>query len=127
MFPERGERLATKSLYVGNLPYSTTEDELKGLFESWGPISEVRIVQGRGFGFVDMPEENVPAAIEATNGKDFQGRTLTVTEARPRAERTAGYAGGSRGGYGGGSRPGGGGGRTGGGGGGGRSGGGGRW
>lgn len=100
-FPERGERLATKSLYVGNLSYSTTEDELRALFEPYGPVSEVRIVAGRGFGFVDIPEERAAEAIEQLNGKEFQGRTLAISEARPRAERTGGGFGGGRGGGGG--------------------------
>lgn len=90
--------MANKSLYVGGLPYSTVDEELKSLFEEWGPVAEVRIIQGRGFGFVELPEENAAAAIEATNGKDFQGRTLTVNEARPRTES------GGRGGGGGGGR-----------------------
>lgn len=92
--------LANKSLYVGNLSYSTTEEELKSLFDPWGPVAEVRIIQGRGFGFVDVPEEKAAEAIEQTNGKEYQGRTLTVNEARPRAESR----GGGRGGYGGGRR-----------------------
>lgn len=96
--------MATKSLYVGNLSYSTTEEELKSLFDPWGPVSEARIVAGRGFGFVDVPEENAADAIEQTNGKEYQGRTLTVNEARPRAERTSGGYGGGRGGGGGGGR-----------------------
>ncbi len=104
--------MADKSLYVGNLSYSATEDDLKELFEPWGPVSEVRIVQGRGFGFVDLPEENAAEAIEQTNGKEYQGRTLTVNEARPRAEaRTGGRGYGGGEGYG---RGGGGGGRGGG-------------
>ncbi len=82
--------MADKSLYVGNLSYSTTEDDLKGLFEPWGPVSEVRIIQGRGFGFVDVPEEKAAEAIEGTNGKEYQGRTLTVNEARPRTEGRGG-------------------------------------
>lgn len=97
--------MATKSLYVGNLSYSTTEEELRELFEPYGPVSDARIVQGRGFGFVDVPEENAADAIEATSGKEFGGRTLTVNEARPRPERTGG---GGRGGYGGGGYGGGG-------------------
>lgn len=114
--PGKRTALATKSLYVGNLSYETTEDELKSLFEPWGPVSEVRIVQGRGFGFVDVPEENAAEAIAQTNGKEHRGRTLTVSEARPREPRTGG--GGGRGGYGGGGGGyGGGGGRGGGGGG----------
>jgi RNA recognition motif-containing protein len=100
--------LATKSLYVGNLSYGTTVDELRSLFDPWGPVSDIRIVEGRGFGFVDIPEENAANAIEQTNGKEYQGRTLTVSEARPRESRAgAGTRGGysSRGGgYGGGGR-----------------------
>ncbi len=99
--------MATKSLYVGNLPYSVTEQVLSDFFAPYGPVTEVRIVEGRGFGFVDVPAENVEAAIEATNNKDFGGRTLTVNEARPRGEggggRTGGGGGGrSSGGFGGG-------------------------
>lgn len=94
--------MAVKSLYVGNLAYSTSEEELKQLFEPYGPVTEARIVQGRGFGFVDVPEENVAQAIEETNGKEFQGRTLTVNEARPRGEGRGGGGGGYGGGGGGG-------------------------
>jgi cold-inducible RNA-binding protein len=94
--------LATKSLYVGNLPYSVTEDELRTMFEPYGPIEEVRVIQNKGFAFVDVPQENVEAAIEATNGKDMGGRTVTVNEAKPREDRPRGGGGGDRGGYGGG-------------------------
>lgn len=89
--------MATKSLYVGNLSYSATEEEVRGLFEPYGPIAEIRIIQNKGFGFVDIPEENVAAAIEGTNGKELGGRTLTVNEARPRTERGGGFGGRSRG------------------------------
>jgi len=95
--------MANKSLYVGNMPYSTTEDSLRELFEPFGPISEIRIIGDKGFAFVEVPEENMEAAIEATNGKDLGGRTLTVNEARPRTERSGGGGGrGRSGGYGGG-------------------------
>jgi cold-inducible RNA-binding protein len=107
--------LANKSLYVGNMSYNTTETDIRELFEPYGPIAEVRIIGDKGFGFVEIPEENMQAAIDAINGKEFGGRTLTVNEARPRTERGGGGGGGGRGGYGGG-----GGGRGGGGGGGGR-------
>jgi len=100
--------MANKSLYVGNMPYNATEDDLRELFEPFGPVAEIRIIGSKGFGFVDVPEENVAAAIEAVNGKDLSGRTLTVNEARPRTERTGG-GGGGRGGYGGGGGGGGGG------------------
>ncbi|MHB1458343.1 MAG: RNA recognition motif domain-containing protein [Armatimonadota bacterium] len=99
--------MASKSLYVGNLPYTSTEDDLRAYFSQWGPVTEVRIVQGRGFGFVDIPEENAADAIEQTNGKDFQGRALNISEAKPKTEgRTGGFSG-PRSGSGGGGRSGG--------------------
>lgn len=88
--------MANKSLYVGNLSYDATESDLRALFEDFGPIAEVRLIGGKGFGFVDIPEENVAAAIEATHGKEMGGRTLTVNEARPRTERRGGFGGGGR-------------------------------
>ncbi len=80
--------MASKSLYVGNLPYSTTEEELRQMFEPFGPVEDIRVIHNKGFGFVDVPEENMAAAIEATNGKDMGGRTVTVNEARPKPERS---------------------------------------
>ena len=94
-------RMATKSLYVGNMSYNTTEGELRTMFEPYGPVAEVRIIGDKGFAFVEIPEENMQAAIDATNGKESGGRTLTVNEARPRTERSGGGGGGGRG-YGGG-------------------------
>lgn len=86
-------------LYVGNLPYSTTGEELEVAFTEYGEVASANVVQdrdtgrSRGFGFVEMPsDESAKAAIEAMNGKDFNGRNLVVNEARPRPE------GGSRGG-----------------------------
>jgi RNA recognition motif-containing protein len=90
--------MANKSLYVGNMSYNTTESEIRDLFEPFGPIVEVRIIGDKGFGFVEIPEENMAAAIEATNGKEVGGRTLTVNEARPKTERPRGGGGGGRGG-----------------------------
>lgn len=81
------------------MSYNTTENELRTLFEPYGPIADVRIIGDKGFGFIEIPEENMQAAIDATNGKEFGGRTLTVNEARPRPERSGG---GGRGGFGGG-------------------------
>jgi RNA recognition motif-containing protein len=95
---KKARNLATKSLYVGNLSFSATEDELRQLFEQFGPIAEIRVIGNKGFGFVDLPEENVAAAIEATNGKEVGGRTLTVNEARPRPERSDDSRGGRGGG-----------------------------
>lgn len=100
--------MANKSLYVGNMSYNTTEGDIRTLFEPFGPIAEVRIIGDKGFGFVEIPEEQMAAAIEATNGKELGGRTLTVNEARPKTERSGGggrgYGGGGGrgGGYGGG-------------------------
>lgn len=102
--------MANKSLYVGNMAYSTTENDLRTLFEAHGPVAEVRVIGDKGFAFVEIPEENMAAAIEATNGKEIGGRTLTVNEARPRTERTGGGGGGYGGGGGGGRSSGGGGG-----------------
>ncbi len=95
--------MANKSLYVGNMSYSTTENDLTTLFDSYGPIAEVRVIGDKGFAFVEIPEENMAAAIEATNGKEVGGRILNVNEARPKTERSGGGGRGGRGGgYGGG-------------------------
>lgn len=94
--------MANKSLYVGNMSYNTTEGDIRTLFEPFGPIAEVRVIGDKGFAFVEIPEENMAAAIEAANGKELGGRTLTVNEARPKTERSGGGGGGGRGGYGGG-------------------------
>ena len=124
--------MANKTLYVGNLSYSSTEETLLSAFAPYG-ASSARIVEGRGFGFVDVDADQLEAAIGDKHGSQLDGRTLTVNEARPRGEGGGGGGGGRSGGYGGGGRSsgggyGGGGGRSGGGGyggGGGRSGGGG--
>jgi len=120
--------LATKSLYVGNVSYSSTEESLLEAFGAHQP-SNVRIIEGRGFAFIDVPADNLEAAIADMNGKQVDGRTLTVNEARPKASGGGGGGGGRSGGGGygggGGGYGGGGGGGYGGGGGGGRSGGGG--
>src|SRR5258708_20205504 len=79
--------MATKSLYVGNLPYDITEQDLRNLFEAWGPVAETRLISARGFGFVEVPAEKAADAITAMNGKDFKGPALVVNEARPRTER----------------------------------------
>ena len=93
-------------LYVGNLSFNTTETDLQDLFATVGPVQETLIMQdrmtmkSRGFGFVTMSEAgDAQKAIAQFNGKQIDGRALTVNEARPREER----AGGGGGGYGGGS------------------------
>jgi len=78
--------MASKSVYVGNLPRDTSEQELRDLFAQWDP-TDVRLIRDKGFGFVDLPEEKTGEAISAMNGKDFRGRPLTVNEARPREDR----------------------------------------
>jgi len=97
-------------LYVGNLGYSVTEEQLQELFATYGQVKEVTIVEGRGFGFVEMsgPEE-AQNAQEALNNSDFQGRTLKVDEARAQTNRPRRDfgGGGGGGGYGGGGRRGG--------------------
>lgn len=117
-------------LFVGNLSFDATENDLQDLFAQAGPVNSVNIMQdratgrARGFGFVEMASDaDAEKAITMFNGKDFQGRALTVNEARPREERSGGGGGGGGGYRGGGG--GGGGYRGGGGGGGGRGGGGG--
>ena len=108
-------------MYVGNLSYDVTQEELQALFEAHGAVSDVFIVKDResgrprGFAFVTMEtKESMDAAIEALNGADFMGRNLAINEARPREERPSGGGGyggggGGRGGNGGGGYGGGGG------------------
>jgi cold-inducible RNA-binding protein len=91
-------------LYVGNLPFKITENDLQDLFAQHGSVTEANLMmdkvsgRARGFGFVTMAtREEAEAAIQALHGKEWEGRTLTVNEARPREERPA-YAGGSGGG-----------------------------
>jgi cold-inducible RNA-binding protein len=95
-----------KNIYVGNLPYDTTGDDLVELFQTYGTVTSGQVIidkfsgRSRGFGFVEMSQdEEAQAAIDALNGTPYGGRPLTVNEARPREERGGG---GGRGGYGGG-------------------------
>ncbi len=94
------------NIYVGNLSYEVTEEDLKEAFEAFGQVESVRIIkdkysgQSKGFGFVEMPaKDEAQSAINELNDKEFKGRTLKVNEARPRTESRGG-----RGGYGGGRR-----------------------
>jgi cold-inducible RNA-binding protein len=90
-------------LYVGNLSYQTSETELRELFAPFGETTSVRIItdnvsgRSKGFGFVELPDEQAKAAITSLNGKEIGGRTITVSEARPRPER-GGFGGGRGGG-----------------------------
>jgi cold-inducible RNA-binding protein len=97
-------------LYVGNLAYQVTEDQLREAFESFGQVESVAIIkdkysgQSKGFGFVEMPTNaEGQAAIDSLNGKDFSGRAIKVNEAKPRTEGSQGRGGGRRGGGGGGA------------------------
>jgi cold-inducible RNA-binding protein len=108
-----------KKLYVGGLPYATTDQELRDAFSQAGAVSSAVIImdkmsgRSKGFGFVEMSnDEDAQKAIDMWNGKDFGGRTLTVNEARPmEPRRDFRGGGGGGGGYGGGRGGGGGGGR----------------
>jgi RNA recognition motif-containing protein len=106
--------MASKNLYVGNLPFSTTQADLEALFGQYGTVTKAQVIQdretgrSRGFGFVEM-SSGADEAIAAMNGAEYQGRRLTVNEAKPREERPRGGGGGGYGGGGGGYGGGGGG------------------
>lgn len=96
-------------IYVGNLPFSASEDDVRSLFTEYGSVEDVSLVSDRetgrprGFGFVEMDNQGANAAIQALDGMEYGGRNLRVNEARPREERPprrdgGGYGGGGRGG-----------------------------
>ena len=100
----------SKKLYVGNLSFTVSDRELEAMFAPHGVVESVNVIMDRvtgrskGFGFVEMgTDQQAKAAIAALHGKELDGRSLTVNEARPREEKSGGYGGG-RGGYGGGRR-----------------------
>ena len=75
-------------LYVGNLTYSVTQEQLRELFANHGAVKEAKVIEGKGFGFVEMgSQEEAEAAMKALDGSDFGGRTLKVDEARPQKDR----------------------------------------
>ena len=83
------------NIYVGNLPFSATEDEVQEVFAEFGQVTSVTLIkdkftgQPRGFGFVEMPaESDAQKAIQALNGKEFKNRSLVVNPARPKEERS---------------------------------------
>ena len=103
----------SKKLYVGNLAYGVRDSDLQDMFAAYGSVQSAQVIMDRdtgrskGFGFVEMDsDQEAKAAIAGLNGKEVEGRTLTVNEARPREEgggrRGGGYGGGGGGGYGGG-------------------------
>lgn len=83
----------SKNLYVGNLSWSTTEDEVRAAFEAFGEVTSVKLIEDRetgrprGFGFVEMEDNGALDAIDALDGKDLGGRNIKVNEAKPRVER----------------------------------------
>jgi cold-inducible RNA-binding protein len=106
--------MATNKLFVGGIPYRTTEDELRAAFSEAGEVTSVSILmdrmtgRSRGFGFVEMADEaQAQAAIDRWDGKEFEGRMLSVSFARPQGDRPprdnnrggGGFGGGNRGGY----------------------------
>lgn len=82
-----------KNLYVGNLPWSASEDEIRDAFAQYGEVISVKLINDRetgrprGFGFVEMDDAGADQAVSSLDGSDFGGRTLKVNEARPREER----------------------------------------
>ncbi len=89
-----------KKLYVGGLPYAVTEDKLQEIFSAHGTVESARVItdrftgRSRGFGFVEMSnEEEAQTAIDSLNGSDLDGRSLTVNEARPQENRGGGGGG----------------------------------
>ncbi len=92
------------NIYVGNLSYEVTSDDLRQAFEAFGQVSSANVIkdkysgQSRGFGFIEMPNNaEAQAAIQNLNGKDLRGQQMNVNEARPRADRGGGGQGKGRG------------------------------
>lgn len=83
----------SKNIYVGNLPWSATEQDVRAAFEAYGEVTSVKLIEDRetgrprGFGFVEMEDNGALSAIEALDGTDFGGRNIKVNEAKPRVER----------------------------------------
>lgn len=81
------------SIYIGNLPWSTTEEQLKQLFQEFGNVQSAKLIYDRetkkpkGFGFVEMDEADAKSAIEKLNASEYGGRTLKVNEANPKKEK----------------------------------------
>lgn len=100
-FKGESEKLV-KKIYVGNLPYEATEDEVREMFAEFGEVQSVAMINDRdtgrfrGFSFVEMDDEAANDAIEALDGKDVGGRSIKVNEARPREERGGGRRDGGR-------------------------------
>jgi len=81
--------MSVQKLYVGNLNYKSTDEKLKELFSTYGEVTSVNIIQGRGFGFIEMTTpESAAEAKNKLNGTEFDGRKIIVNDARPRTEKT---------------------------------------
>lgn len=107
LFQKKGDEMGQKKIYVANIPYSATEQDIRDLFSEYGEVVSAKIItdkftgQSKGFGFVEMgSESDAKKTILELNGKTFMGKTLTLAEAKPQQPRT-GFQGG-RGSYGGG-------------------------
>lgn len=85
------------NIYIGNLPYSTDEDAIRGMFEPFGDVRSVKLIEDRdtgrlkGFGFVEMEDDGGRQAVEELNESELGGRNVVVNEARPRTERKSGF------------------------------------
>lgn len=100
-----GDMILSKKIYVGNLSFQATEEDVRDMFEAHGTVESIAMINDRdtgrfrGFCFVEMPDSEAMSAIEALDGFEKDGRTLRVNEARPREERGGGFrGGGNRGG-----------------------------
>ncbi len=94
------------NIYVANIPFKASTDQLKGLFEAFGEVSSAKIIldkftqRSRGFGFIEMSDDSAARqAIDELNGSDFMGKNLVVNEARPRTDAPRSGGGGNRGGF----------------------------
>ena len=98
-----GKTVLAQRIYVGNLPYTSTDEDIRALFAQHGDVISCTVLtdrdtgRSRGFGFVEMSDEEATAAIQALDGTDLDGRSLRVNEARPREERGGGGGGGGGG------------------------------
>lgn len=94
------------NIYVANIPWKASEEDLRGLFAEYGEVDSAKIIldkftqRSRGFGFIEMKDDNAArTAIDNLNGADFMGKNLVVNEARPREQRSGNGGGGGRGGF----------------------------
>jgi RNA recognition motif-containing protein len=94
------------NIFISNLNYNTVESELQALFENYGTVDSAKLItdketgRSRGFGFVEMPnDDEAKAAIEGLNQTDYKQRTMNISEAKPREEKPRGFGNGNRGGY----------------------------